>query len=215
MAAPLAGVLFAEDFDEPAEASHPAEPEVIAPVFSLEDMQTARDLARAEGIAAGLAQAQAEIAAEVRTSLQAMERQMTEAEAAAQAVAEVSGLELSRCILAALRAALPALCERHGEGELRGVLALVAPALRAQPQAVARVAPGCMAAVTAHLAALELSARVEVVGDAALRPGDARLTWKDGQARREATVILAQIDAALGGLGMAAVQHREEPANAV
>jgi flagellar assembly protein FliH len=205
---PLWGVLFAEDFDDrspPATAEpEPEEPEIIEPVFTAEEVEAARAAGHADGLSAGLQQAEEAHRQALRVALQALAEELADAGAQARAVVEESAAALARTVLATLCAALPNLCARHGEAELRDVLRAVLPSLAHEPRVSVRVNPALLAAVTAEIETLghELANVVALTPADTLLPGEVRIAWHHGVATRDTRSILTEIDEALGGIGL-------------
>jgi hypothetical protein len=203
-------VLFAEDFDDrappPAPEPEPEEPEVIEPVFSAAPLVAARAAGHADGVSAGLAQAEAGHRQAVRVALQALAEQLGDARAAAREVVEATAEALARTLLGTLCAALPTLCARHGETELREILHAVLPSLTHEARVTVQISPTLVTAVGSEIATLghDLASIVIVQESEELLPGDVRISWHHGAANRDTRAILAEIDAALGGLGLPA-----------
>ena len=215
---PLFGVLFAEDFDEPprpaaAPAEAVAEPEEIVPVYGVADLERAH----ADGLAAGRAEAQSDRARALAGAVAALGLKLQDAGPAAARVAEAAAEALARLLLAMLAAALPALCRRHAEAEVRAVMAAVLPALARQPRVQVRVHPDLIEPLAAQLRALgpELAELVVLTAAETLAPGDIRMSWQDGAAVRDTAALLAEIDDVLGVIGLALIDvpggHDPEP----
>lgn len=216
----LLGVLYAEDFDDPpAAAAAPPEPEVIAadpgpaalpgeavaaPGYSAEEIDTARQLAYADGLRAGLEQAREERAHATRLALAAIARQAEAARAEAAAEAGLVAEQLARTVLGVVVAALPTLSARHGEAELRALVRALLPGLAREPRILVRINPEQAAAVTAEIAALapDLAARVRLVPSDNLPSGDLHVAWENGEAVREAGAVVAAVRDALAPLGL-------------
>lgn len=194
-------LLYAEDFDAPARV---VEPEVIAPVYTEEDMARARR----EGAEQARVAAEAEAAARQRHLAQAMlvglPQALREAGAAASQMASDSAESLAATLLAALRAALPALCARHGAAEAAAVLAALRPVLGAVPRATIRLDPHTASLLRAELTSLQddLPAEITITASDALSPGDVQVVWHDGAARRDVRALLARISELLGIAGL-------------
>ncbi len=214
----LAGVLYAEDFDEaapvPSSADEPApEPEVIEPVFSAAEL----DSARADGRAAGLAEAERSIAASRLQVLRLMAENMGDAREAARNLAAEAAEAAARCMLTALTACLPALCTRHGANEVRAFVRIVLPVLTEEPRITVRVHPHMIAMLQDELAAMdfEVVERITLQPADAIAPGDVRVTWSAGSASRHGARARAAIDEALAMLGLLDSQtHQSETINA-
>lgn len=214
------GVLFAEDFDEP-ETFEPPEPEVIAPapeapppeeaVFTEAELDAAREAGRAEGRAAGREEARAAQAADGRDALRRLAAAMDEARLEAARVAEEAAEGMARLMLGMLAAALPALCARHGEAEIRAMSRRLLPALESEPRVTIRVNPRHLDAMRGELAGLdpEQAGRTRLLPTDAMPPGDLRIAWDYGQAVRDARALAASMEEALAPLGLLAKLHEE------
>ncbi|NKC33998.1 hypothetical protein [Falsiroseomonas selenitidurans] len=191
-------LLALDDFDAPA---RPATAPPPAPPDPLPGLLAA---ARAEGFAEGRAAGQAEA---LRGTEAAAAQALREAASAlalaadeARAVAERSATEVARLALATLLAALPSLAERLAEAEVARFATALLPGLQAEPTVALRVAPSLVEVIGARFAQ---EARVAVVADAALQPGDAALSWRDGQAERRGEAARAAVMETLSGFGLA------------
>lgn len=207
------GVLYAEDFDEPEvpqeapqKAPAPAEPEPAEPEPSYTPAEMETACAAAAEAAARLAREQAR-AEDAHARVQALTRiagAMTEAKAEARQVADGAVEALARTMLSLLAGALPALCARHAEGEVRAVLRAVLPALQAEPRVSVRLNPRVLPGVQAELAGFdaELSADIALLPTDALPPGDLRVTWDEGALIRDTGAICRAMQDVLAGLGL-------------
>ena len=201
----LVGVLYAEDFDDDeakpaAEQEAPPEPEFIEPVFTGAELE----VARAEARLAGRAEAERGIIASRVQMLSLIAAGMTEAQDGARIAAEQAAEAVARCMLTALTACLPALCERHGAAELRALTRAVLPALTDEPRITVRVHPHMATVVQEELAAMdfEIAERVNLVATEAIAPGDARINWAEGSAVRNAARARSAVHDALAALGL-------------
>jgi flagellar biosynthesis/type III secretory pathway protein FliH len=205
--------LFAEDFDRHAgvtvlDPPVPDEPEPIAPSFTADALEAAREEAYAEGFGRGLAQAaqdRAEIAGQL---LAGIARRLADAEAAARAAAEASAQAVAELLLSTLAALFPALCARHGGGEVAALAHAVLPALDREPRISLRVSPHVLPELEAELDRLDpgLRARIATVATDAVAPGDIRIAWQDGAASRDGAALWAGIAATLAEYGLAVPQ---------
>ena len=201
----MAGVLYAEDFDDEAvPTGNPAEPapepEFIEPTFTAEELEQAR----AEAKAVGRAEAERGLTASRLQMLSTIAAAMTETRASAQAHAESMAEEMARCILSALRICLPSLCSRHGAPELRALSQFVLPLLADEPHITIRVSPHMIPVLQDEVGALdfEIRDRIKLVPVEAMAPGDMRINWTDGAAIRDTGRAIAAIEQALAQLGL-------------
>ncbi len=199
----LLGALYAEDFDAPKIIPAPApppEPVAAAPVFTVADMESAH--------AAGRAAAKVEIAnsqAATRIKLLAqIAAGIAETQAACAAATEEAADAIARTMLSALAACLPALCARHGETELRAFARALLPGLTEEKRITMRVNPAMIAGMSTEIALLdaEIAECVVLVPVDQMAPGDARVTWQDGSAVRDAGQARTKIADALAALGL-------------
>ena len=199
-------VLFAEDFDTFSAALPAVVPEVISPSFTLADLQAARETAHQLGLAAGRVEAEQAVTNRVRKAMEQVmaalgamdEKRLRDAETMAEALAAT--------ILAAISAALPTLCARHGEAEARAMVASILPGLTQTQTVHLRAHSSVLPGVLAQLQALRAPQMpsIDAQADDALTPGDITMTWQDGAATRSAGRICAEIDNILGLNGLVA-----------
>ena len=209
---PREQTLFAEDFDHAAELDAP-EPEVIEPTYSAGEL----DAARVEAWQAGHDEAEAAAAeadhAAIRESLAAIAAQMAVTRAEATAHTEAAAEAIARSLLDALAVALPALCARHCETELRGVIHAVLPALRQELSITVRVNPTLVGLVTGEIERLDpdLAPRIRIIPAESVRRGDVCIQWQNGSAARDSAALWQQVAEALelGGLTQPALEAAE------
>ncbi len=130
----------------------------------------------AEGLAEGQRRQQAAQEARIAEALAATAAALSGAAEAGRRAAEDAAEALAGLLLAAMDAALPGSAEAGAEERLPRVIAPLLPAIADRPEARLRVAPALVQGIAARLP----PGGPEVVGDAAIRPGDARLEWRDG-----------------------------------
>lgn len=202
-----ARVLFAEEFDLGPGITiieAPAEPEVIAPVFTAADVEAARDAGWSEGRDAGLTEAEAAGAAIAREAIAAIGAQLGNAAEVAARIAEQAAEEIARLLLDALMTLLPALCARHAETEVREVIRAVLPPLTREPSITVRINPLIATAAEDEIGRLdpELAERVRLVPTETMAAGDIRVAWNDGMAVRDTRAAWDEVAAVLSGLGL-------------
>jgi flagellar assembly protein FliH len=198
-----AGVLYAEDFDDPPPAPPPPPPPP-EPTYDSGQLEAAQQTAYAEGMAAGEAQMRGSLAQTTLLALAAIANGMAEADADAARHAEACADALAGLLLACLRRALPELCRLHGVGEARAVARAVLPGLLHEPQVTVRAAPATAEAVAAEIVAAEpeLAARLRIQPMPQLPPGDVRIAWADGQVQRDVGALWRAIAGALEPAGL-------------
>jgi hypothetical protein len=195
------GILFVEDFDlEPETDPRGGErPEIIAPAYTADDVEHARD----EGHQAGLEEARAEHhaiqAALCNAALTAIGDGLATARDGAHAVAERIGAELAGAVLALLTTTLPATAARLAPAEIAALLAALLPPLSQTPCVTVRVHPDLLPDIADQLGMFQ---GVTASADAALAPSDVAIAWRDGGARRDWTALWSNITAALAPFGL-------------
>jgi flagellar assembly protein FliH len=198
--APRVAGLFALELgpaDLPPEPEPEPEPEPD-PLPAL--LEAARLEGKEEGRSAALREAHAASEAEAARALAEIARGMRDATDAAAALVDGTATEIARLVLASLAAVLPAAAERVGEAEVERFAAALLPALAEEPRLELRVAPALRDAIAARFAQEQ---RVEVLEDAAVRPGDAKLRWRAGAAERNAAAMQDAVLRLLAGIGLA------------
>jgi len=194
-------LLFDEDFDLPAASM---EPEVILPVYSAAEMMAAREIAAEESRDTALAEAGASSQAAVARALTEIAAQIGAARDEAASIAEQSAEAIARLLLDCFAAAFPALSMRHGPGEVAAVLGEILPALHREPKITVRISPHLFPAMSRQLETLDadLAARVRLLATDAVPAGDARISWDNGAATRDAVSLWNQIESILAPAGL-------------
>lgn len=202
-----ASTLFDEDFDAPSD------PEVIAPPaapLTESDIAAAREDGIAEGRAA--ASAEAAVAAEtLAAAADALIRELGSLRETMLATAEENATAIARLLLDTLATLFPALCARHAEKEARAVVAALLPGLTEEPEVVIRAAPRLVDALAHEVARAcpDGSRHVRIVADVAVPPGDVRLRWQGGTARRDAAALWEAVAEVLAPSGLLSAPIRE------
>ena len=80
----------------------------------------------------------------------------------------------------------------------------ILPALHREAKITIRINPHAAAAITEELHAMEadMAAHVRLVPTDAMAPGDARVTWENGAATRDAASLWTQIENILAPAGL-------------
>lgn len=197
---PLLGILYAEDFDDPApqNAAEPAE-EAAKPPLTQADIDhacaAAVDEARA-GWDAMRADHRSQALAAITGAIVAVR-----AEAGRETAAVAEGI--ASTMLSMLAAALPVFCRDHGPAEARALVQSLLPLLRREPRIVIRVHPSLVPVLRDDLAPLDDDfAGTITISAAALAPGDVRVSWGEGTFVRDTQTILAAMQGALAELGL-------------
>lgn len=205
-ASALAGTPYAFSLDDFSEQ----EPDVAAPepepelVPEPDPLPALLEAARAEGFAAGrdagreeaMRSIEAAAAATLRDAASALSLGVAEAREVAEATADA----VARAALAAVLAALPTLAARCGEAEVIRFAQGLLPCLAGEASVALRVAPDLVAPVAARFAD---QPRLEVLADASLARGDARASWRGGEAARHAEAARRVVMDAFAGFGLA------------
>ena len=165
------------DFNKPSprQAPPPPDPALLA-ALRAEAEAAGHAMGHAEGLAEGRALQAAEQEAAIQRALARLADGMAEAEAAGRRVAEESAQALAEMLMAVLDHALPRACAAAGADIVPHLLVPLLPAIADRPEAVLRVSPDLVEAIAARMP----PRGPEVVADAAIPPGDARLAWRDG-----------------------------------
>jgi flagellar biosynthesis/type III secretory pathway protein FliH len=199
---PIAGILYAEDFDElpTVQRTQPniqVEPE--APALTQYDLDQA--------CAAAVQDARAQWEREAWQQHRRMLATIAETAASVREQAMHDALNVAEgtvaTMLSLLAGALPALCRSHGPEEARALVQHLLPSLRTEPRITVRVHPSLVQVIEEELnsADVELTGIVSVMG-APVEPGDVRVTWENGSFKRDTRATLAAMQDALSHLGL-------------
>jgi flagellar biosynthesis/type III secretory pathway protein FliH len=209
---PSGKVLFAEDFDLPARGIVP-EPEIIEPTFSATELEAACAEARQVGYDAARAEAAASDHAVIRQTVLAVAEQLAAAREQLFELADQSAAEIARLLLGSLGVVLPALAARYGEAELLAIIRVILPGLFKEPAVTLRINPRHCASVAREIERLDpdLAVRLQIIPTETIPAGDARITWRNGGATRDAAALWEQVTAtlALSGLSPSLAEPRE------
>lgn len=196
------GILYAEDFDDPDAPPMP-EPAAASPSFTLDDLEAAQQIARADAVQAARAEWEASALHDRTRSLAAIAAAVADARQEARTLAETVADGAARTILSMVAGVLPDLCAQHGGAEVRALLRQLLPTLAQQPRINVRVAQTVLDGVRADLALLDEDLVAAIALTAApLAPGDTRVTWSDGSLVRDQAAIRLAVTAALTELGL-------------
>jgi flagellar assembly protein FliH len=166
----------------------PPDPAVLLAEARAAGFAEGRDVGHAAGLKQGHAEQALAQEAAIQRALERMVVMMAEASDAGRAVARESAQALAELVMEAVDFGLPGAAERLGADLVPRLIIPLLPAIADRPEAVLHVAPDLAAATAARMP----PAGPEVRGDATVRPGDARLAWRDGalvislDARRQA-----------------------------
>lgn len=187
-------VLFGESFDPaPPPPAAAAEPEIIAPSFTLEDLELARADAFTEGRKAGMAEAQASVAARHVAALEACAAAIGESLAEARRAADATVAALGRAVFDSFATLIPhsartLLADRVERlvGELRASLG---PEVALQVRAAPDVADAITSALerVRHLGGSILPTELAV--DPSLPATVVRIAWSSAEAEIDLTTV--------------------------
>jgi hypothetical protein len=202
----VAGIIFAEDFDDAHPPAPPPVEEAAPPPRLLTDEDVAR--AREEGFAAGF-QAGCDDGARrldraAGEALQQLADRMQELADRRAAQIGQTAEATARVMIAALAALLPSLVARHSPSEIEPMVRDILAELTPDCAIAVAVAPELLEAVRSRLAGLPRgqARRVALRSDDALPVGDARLTWEGGAASRRAKMVVDSVTDILRGLDL-------------
>lgn len=204
-----APMMFVEDFDAPeaapADPDENAEPEIIAPLLSEDDIAQARERGYAEGMAAGRAAAIGAREVALDGAVAAIRTALAEARTAAIGRADALAQAQAAMLTASLAVVLPDLVRRHGAAEITRLIREILPPMALEPEIAIHVAPGSAAAVTAELARLDplLAGRVRIEPESGMAASDVTITWKEGRLVRDGAALRRRLDEVWQRFGLA------------
>jgi hypothetical protein len=173
------------------------------PVFGQADLIAKRQEGFDAGYAAGIADAAVSreayrTAAEVH-AIGIISTAMTSGCQQTADVADQAAEALARTLIAAMRAVMPNLIERSALNEVGAMLARVLPGLSREPSVSVKVPRDIAAYVAATFDTLapEHREKITVLGEDAMGPGEARVCWGAGYARRDAARVWLDVMEAL------------------
>jgi flagellar assembly protein FliH len=198
--------LFNEDFDHPPPAEPPPEPEIIEPAYSVAEIEAARAEAWRDGHDTAVADALASDSAAAVEALRLIAAQLAEARHEITSIGEAAADSLARMTMAALAAALPAMCAAHGDVELKAIIRTLLPALHQEPKVVIRVEPGMALSLEQEIDRLDpdLLPHVQIIPTETVASGDIRVAWRGGGAVRDSAALWRQIEDILMPAGLLA-----------
>lgn len=161
-------------------------------------LAAARAEGRAEGLAQGRREADETQQAQIAAALRAMATALQDAAEAATLAVNTASDELATLLLAALDAALPAASARLAADTATLLARAMKPVLEEEHALTIAVAPGLAAACAEAIG----DARITLVEDAALAPGDAVARWRGGEAAMELARQRAKVAEVLHALGL-------------
>lgn len=159
---------------------------------------------RNDGMQAGREEMESTVAARIAGALERVAGGVGALLAEREASAAARRDEPVHVALAIVRKLFPELSRRGALTEVEGIVRGCLIELTDEPRLVVRVADDVQDAVREHLDAAIASrgfgAKLMVVGDPSLAPGDCRVEWAEGGAERDTRQLLAEIEQCVGRL---------------
>jgi flagellar biosynthesis/type III secretory pathway protein FliH len=187
------------------------------PVYSADDLVSARQEGFDAGQAAGLAAAAASraaacTAAEIQ-ALNILTAAMTDARHEATRVADLAADALARALIAAMAAVMPDLIRRSALNEVSAMLAHVLPGLSREPAVRVEIPSEIAGSISDRLGSLpqEHRSNITLIGVDSLLPGNARVSWATGQAKRQPAEVWHSVMEALAPMLTEPPPHRTDP----
>jgi len=189
--------LFDDDFGSTGKVEAPPEPTVLLAQHAAA-LREAEESAFLRGVAEGRRQAESDETARLAASLQRLSLQFADASDTFRTVATEAERQAAVLAVSMARKLAGALLARQPLVEIETLARSVFAHLRATPHAVVRVHSDMVEAVKPRLAAIAretgFSGAIVVLGEADMRPGDARVEWADGGASRDADALDKTLD---------------------
>lgn len=222
---PIAGVLFAEDFDDPVDELPSRPSPVVEPAVSEADrlrysqveLDDAVAIARAAGIEVGRDEAREtsefcrrDMVAQTGAILASMGDE-------AKRIVEAECARVADLGLAMLLALVPSIAARHAEAELLLALQAIMSGLVEPERVVIALPPTLLPYVETSVAggvvgaALTEPGALRLIGDATLGPVDLHARWRGGSAERRLANQLAAMEQGLRDAGLLAGNDQEDP----
>lgn len=184
--------FFDDDYEEEI-----IEEEPPLPMFSEQELESARkesyDRGRREAMAEAQASREKHIADLVGTISQSFQT-LFAAESERQACYEAEAVAVARTIFAKL---FPALNDRHGLDETAAMIETTLNRLKDELEIIIEVHPDYKDDITARLETIDHEFRktniITVTGNDTLGPGDCRMRWHDGGAQRDISGLTEEI----------------------
>lgn len=179
-------------------APEKAEPVVVVPTFSEEELNAARQKAFAEGKEEGRLETAASTEREVLVALNGIGDRLKDI-AAAQETANASIMENAIVVAVGIaRKVFPALNERHGFAEIERMVTMAVGRILEEPRVVIYVNSKLKAPIQERLAPIAaktgFKGEVSVEGLDDIIVGDARVEWMGGGAKRDLDELWREID---------------------
>jgi hypothetical protein len=175
----------------------------VEPRFSQTELAAVRqegfDAGHAAGMATAAASREAARTASEIHALGIIAASLADARAESARVADLAADALARTLIAAMDSVMPELIRRSALSEASAVLAHVLPGLSREPAVQVEVPREIVDSIAATLASLPPEQRdtVTVAGRDRMRPGDVRIRWASGHARRQPAQVWESVMEAL------------------
>lgn len=192
-----------EDFDEsPAESTDT--PEVISPMFTIEELQAARTAAWSEGHKAALAEASLESHEQMTTLAGSIAQQIAELQETARLLADTQARALAQLLLDILAGLFPTLCAQFGENEACRLARPILESLNHEPEVTLRADPSLARFLQEKLPimAADKISRVKIIPNNSVVTGNIRMSWSNGAAERDPISLWNRISSVLAGFGL-------------
>lgn len=196
--------VFEHSFDilatpEELEIIKQKEEEEAAPVFSEEELQTAREESYKQGLQAGLQEATTGIDQQVATTLEVLGSTLDRLTEQQQQANELIARETIELAVAAVAKLLPEFIQSCGATEIENFVGNIMSRILEEPRITIRVADEIVPEIERNL--IDLAGRIgfggtlAVTGDSDLGIADCRIRWSDGDAERIIESTLKEIEA--------------------
>jgi flagellar biosynthesis/type III secretory pathway protein FliH len=195
------GILYAEDFDEPAHnqinAHPPKEPE--PPPLTQADI----DVACAEAVQGARLEWQREEERQRISALTTLATVLADIRGTCEQTTLSAAEGTVMTILSIVTGLLPEFSREHGPAEVRALLSRLLPTIQSNSKIAVRVHPALVSAIERDIGELEPDlASMIVVAAASLERADVKVTWENGSMTRDSTQIMQAIKDALSQLGL-------------
>lgn len=197
-------VLFGESFDPPPLPQPTAEPEIIAPSFTLEDLEIARADAFAEGRRAGAAEAEGGLIARQANALETCATAIAASAAEARRAAETTIAALARTLIDSLATVLPDHAIALLPVRIERLVAELKATLGSEVTLDLAAAPQTAALLEKSLATVRqgfaLPDQLRLHPDPSLPPTEVRVRWASAEAAIDPAAIADAMRHLLGEL---------------
>ena len=184
-----------EDFDErPMESTET--PEVISPIFTIEELQAARTAAWSEGHEAALAEASLETREQMSTLARSIAQQIGDLQETRTRRWQTLRQEHSRnCSWTFWPVFSQPCCTQFGENEARRLARPILEGLDHEPEVTLRADPSLAEFLQEELSMIapDKISRVKIIPNNAFVRGDIRISWSNGVAERDPTSLWNRI----------------------